>query len=258
MPGERRDLLTLLSGMTDEEWVRPGLATEWTVKGLALHLLDDDLGWLSRGRDQDRSGTLRIDEHSAFVDALTAKNQRWVEAAGGLSRAVVMGLLDWSGRQMDDYYASMDLQDAGHVAWASDGVVPVWFDIAQDFTERWVHQMQIREAVGRVGDYRDRYLPVVLRTFVWALPHQFREAADRGAAIVIDLSQGGTWTLTCQGDRRWVLAEGGVNSPDATACFDADNGWRWLTGTRLAPGGIGWAGYEPFREPLLRVRGILA
>ena len=71
---------------------------------------------------------------------------------------------------MDAYYASMDLLGEGRVSWASDGPVPAWFDVAQDLTERWVHQMQIREAVDRVEDYQAAYLPTVLRTFVWALP----------------------------------------------------------------------------------------
>ncbi|WP_156465361.1 maleylpyruvate isomerase N-terminal domain-containing protein [Knoellia sp. Soil729] len=257
MPEERCDLLTLLSDLTDEEWSRPSVATEWTVKELALHLLDDDLGWLSRGRDRDQSGSLRTDEPGGFVAALTAKNQQWVEGAAGLSRTVVIGLLEWSGQQMDAYYGSMDLRGFGRVAWASDGAVPVWFDIAQDLTERWVHQMQIREAVGRVDEYRDRFLPLVLRTFVWALPHQYREDAEPASTIVIDLTQGGVWTLTCQGDGRWVLSAGGVESPDAEACFDADTGWRWLTGGRLRQEDLAWAGPERFREPLLRIRGIL-
>jgi hypothetical protein len=48
---ERQDLLRLLRalarGMGDAECA-PG----WNVQDLALHLLDDDLGWLSRGRDE--------------------------------------------------------------------------------------------------------------------------------------------------------------------------------------------------------------
>ena len=114
-----------------------------------------------------------MEDHAGFVDALATKNQRWIDGARGLSLRVVAELLEWTGRQMDAYYDSMDLHGEGRVSWAGDGPVPLWFDIAQDLTERWVHQMQMREAVGRVEDYAQRYLPTVLRTFVWALPHQF-------------------------------------------------------------------------------------
>ncbi|GAB3535594.1 hypothetical protein GCM10027403_13510 [Arthrobacter tecti] len=44
---------------------------------------------------------------------------------------------------MDRWWATIDLTAEGGVIWAGDSV-PEWFDIAQDLTERWVHQMQIR------------------------------------------------------------------------------------------------------------------
>src|SRR4051812_18754413 len=93
--------------------------------------------------------------------------------------------LDWAGREMDAYYASMDLLGAGGVSWASDDPVPIWFDVAQDLTERWVHQMQIREAVDRVENYPARYLTVVLRTFVWAFRYQYRVDAPAGTLVQI-------------------------------------------------------------------------
>ena len=199
---ERQDLLALLSGLSSQEWVAASAAPGWTVKDLALHLLDDDLGWLSRGRDADRSGLLDMSSHSSFVQALAAKNQRWVDGAQGLSLSVVTGLLRWVGREMDDYYASINLRDEGGVSWASDGPVPQWFDIAQDLTERWVHQMQMREAIGKIGDYAATYLPAVLRTFVWALPHQFAYVAPEGSDVAVDLGVGGRWSLASYGSRQ--------------------------------------------------------
>jgi Mycothiol maleylpyruvate isomerase N-terminal domain len=102
---ERADLLRLLGQLTPRQWTRRTAVPGWTVKDLALHLLDDDLGWLSRGRDQDMSGLLDMSDHGSFVAALAAKNQRWIDGAQGLSRHVVAGLLRWSGEQMDIYYA---------------------------------------------------------------------------------------------------------------------------------------------------------
>ena len=256
LPDERRELLVFLVALTPDEWLAPSKAPGWTVKDLALHLLEDDLGWLSRGRDEDRSGLLTIEDHDAFLAALNAKNQRWIDGAQQLSRPVVIGLLDWAGREMDAYYASLDLEARGSVSWASDDGVPM-FDIAQDLTERWVHQMQMREAVDRVAGYRDLYLALVLRTFVWALPHQFRVPADPGTTLRVDLVPTGSWTLTCAGDGRWVLGEASA-APDAYVRFDEDSGsWRWLTGGAVEPGGMRWEGRADLRDALLDVRGIL-
>ena len=164
---EREDLLGFVGSLTDDEWFSATQVPGWTVKDLALHILDDDPGWLSRGRDQDGSGRLDVDD-SDFVEALNRKNQYWVAAANQLSRRVVLGLLEWAGHQMDAYYATQSLTSPGRVSWASDDPVPNWFDLAQDLTERWVHQMQMREAIDRVEAFRDDYLPEVMQTFVWA------------------------------------------------------------------------------------------
>jgi uncharacterized protein (TIGR03083 family) len=255
---ERRLLLRFLRTLTPAEWGAGTAVPGWSVKDLALHLLDDDLGWLSRGRDGDSSGRLRVEDRASFVKALAQKNQRWVEGATGLSRPVVTGLLEWSGEQMDAYYASMNLLGEGHVSWASTAPVPIWFDIAQDLTERWVHQMQMREAVGRVEDYRDAYLPTVLRTFVWALPHQYTAPSPPGTTLELDLSAGGFWWLSRSEDEGWVLNERPADNPDARAWFSDDAGWRWLTGAGVPSGGMTFEGAAHLREPLSRIRGILA
>jgi len=255
---ERQDLLSWLRTLAPAEWATPSAAPGWSVKDLALHLLDDDLGWLSRGRDGDRSGLLPMDNQESFVAALAAKNQRWIDGAQGLSARVITELLDWSGQQMDAFYASMDLLNHGHVSWASDGPVPIWFDLAQDLTERWVHQMQMREAVGRVEDYADRYLPVVLRTFVWAVPHQYRADAPAGTTVQVDLAAGGTWLLVSNGSAHWSLDEGTVEAPDARGEFTSDAAWRWLTGAALPSHGLRLEGPSELCQPLLGVRGIIA
>jgi hypothetical protein len=255
---ERQDLLRLLRSLTPHEWAMPSAAPRWSVKDVALHLLDDDLGWLSRGRDGDRSGLLAMHDHDSFVAALGAKNQRWIDGAHGLSARLTTELLEWTVRQMDDYYASMDLRGEGHVGWASAGPVPTWFDIAQDLTERWVHQMQMREAVDRVEGFAARYLPVVLRTFVWALPHQYRVDAPVGTTVQVDLGVGGTWSLVSDGSARWSLEEHVADEPDARAEFTSDAAWRWLAGADVPVHGVLLDGPAALCDPLLVVRGILA
>ena len=47
---ERADFLTLLASLGAADWAVPTEAGHWTVKDVALHLLDDELGWLSRPR----------------------------------------------------------------------------------------------------------------------------------------------------------------------------------------------------------------
>lgn len=98
--------------------------------------------------------------------------------------------------------------------------------------------MQAREAIDRVEYYAERYLPVVLRTFVWALPHQYRVDAPAGTAVQVDLSTGGIWHLVSDGAGRWSLDEGTLGQPDARAEFTSDAAWRWFTGAAIPPEGL--------------------
>ncbi len=255
---ERADLVSLLRTLSPAEWDQPTAAPGWTVKDLGLHVLDDDLGWLSRERDGDRAGQLDPSgPYRDFVRALAEKNQRFVDALGGLSSRVLCDLLVWAGSQMDEYYQGIDLRAEGSVIWASDDPVPAWFDIAQDLTERWVHQQQMREALNRVGDFEASYLPAVLRTFVWALPHQYRVWAPNGTTVDVDLAAGGVWHLTSTVAGRWSLAEGPSQSPAARTGFSGRAAWRWLTGAAFERDEVSASGQQHLIGPLMAVRGII-
>lgn len=51
-PQERKQVLTLFSELEPEEWEKPTICPGWTVKDIGLHLLGDDMGYLSGARDQ--------------------------------------------------------------------------------------------------------------------------------------------------------------------------------------------------------------
>jgi uncharacterized protein (TIGR03083 family) len=250
------DLLALLGSLQDAEWAAPTEAGRWSVKDVALHLLDGNLVQLSIGRDGDESGLLDTSgDHREFVAALDAKNQRWVEAAGGLSPRVVTGLLRWSGEQVGRYYHAVGLQEPAIVSWASDAPVPSWLDLAREMTERWAHQQHIRDAVGRPGDHA-RFLPAVLATFAWAFPHQYRPEAAPGTAVQIDFGDGGRWLLTRE-DGGWVLGEGTAAHPAATLRMPPHLAWRQLTGLPVPAGEYTVAGDGRLAAALLGVRGII-
>lgn len=260
---ERGALLELLNELDPTAWGRPTVCPGWSVKDVALHILDDDLGWLSRGRDGDRSGLLSgFTDHTSFIAALDAKNQRWVETTRVLSPRIIATFLDVAGTEMDAYWSSMNLMAEGHVAWASADPVPLWFDVAQDLTERWVHQQQIRDAVNRPGLRNERFLGAVLRTFLWALPLHYAPLTGPDADVVINLTGagGGRWLLLRRGGD-WDLAElardAVVEHPDATAQLDTDSAWRLLTGAPFDPDRMQLSGDSELADHFAGARGIL-
>ena len=254
---ERADLLAFLDGLGANDWAAASPAPGWTVKDVALHLLDGDLSRLSRGRDEDVTGVLpKGADSAAFAAMLTVKNQRWIEATRHLSGRVIQDLLAHSTTQLDGWTATANLLSPSFVSWASDQPVPAWLDLARELAETWVHHQQIRAAIGRpISTAR---LPTVLRTFVWALPHQYRVLAEPGTAVAIDLDTGGRWQLLAEGTGRWTLEEDADRDADATVSFTSDAAWRSFTSAAIPTNGITRSGPDALTEPVLKVRGIIA
>jgi uncharacterized protein (TIGR03083 family) len=257
LTAQRGRLLSLLASLSDVQWAAPTAAPQWPVKDIALHLLDADLSWLARHRDRTRTGTIPAPSgHEEFVRRLAARNQRWVDGTRTLSPPLITGLLQWSGDQLDAYLGTVDLARPSSVYWA--GNVPLWFDLAREFTERWVHYQQIREAARPGGPDHppDEYLPLVLRTFIWGFPHQYRAPAPAGTTIALDITGIGAWTLT-RTATGWTLDEGQPGAPAASLQMTGDAAWRLLTGACYDTRQVQPSGEPALAEPLLRVRGII-
>lgn len=57
----------------------------------------------------------------------------------------------------------------------------VWLDAAREYTEFWVHQQQVRDAVGRPGANSGRLTWPVVDTFLRAVPHALRHLSPAPA-----------------------------------------------------------------------------
>jgi uncharacterized protein (TIGR03083 family) len=229
-PEERGELLRFLAGLSDVQWSAPTVCAGWSVKDIALHLLGDDMSVLSRGRD-GAPGTFRgsWDELLAFINR---SNALWVEATRRLSARLLCELLDFTGEALHRHFASLDLHAMGNpVSWAGPGAAPVWLDVAREYTERWLHHQQMRDAVAAPGLTKPHFFAPVLDTFVRALPHTYRDvaAADRTLfTLTVTGDAGGDWCLVRSGGT-WQLVTDITAEPDARASLDQDTAWRLFT-----------------------------
>jgi hypothetical protein len=150
------------------------------VKDVALHLFGVDVGNLSLRRD-GFSDPWWDGARDDLVSSLNQWNETWVAVARRLSPRLLCELLRVTGEEVASYFFSLDpAAIGGPVSWAGPDPAPVWLDIAREYTERWVHQQQIRDALGRQGLAEPRYLAPVLATFVHALPYTLREQGIGG------------------------------------------------------------------------------
>ena len=247
---ERASLLELLASLSAEQWQAPTVCPGWSVKDVALHLLGDDIGLLSRHRDgvapadasREPGG---FQELVAFLDRL---NQAWVEAARRISPRLLCELLAFTGEATWRYLASLDpLAVEARVSWVGPDPVPNWLDVAREYTERWTHQQQIRDAVGVPGLKQAEFMAPVLATFVDALPRAFAgapAAAGTTVEVAVGGQGGGCWVLT-RTPNGWHLAAGAAAEPVARVALDAETVWRLWTkgiGPAAAEAGVSISG----------------
>ena len=148
-PAERAELLALLESLDPADWQRATVCPGWRVHDVAAHLVHDYLRKLSSRRDA--AGGPGPRPGADLAAWLHRVNQEFVDVAARWSPRVLIDLLAHLGPQLDDLWAALDLAARGEpVSWAAPGVpAPVWLDVAREYSEYWVHQQQIRDAVQR-------------------------------------------------------------------------------------------------------------
>lgn len=92
-------LQNLLRSLSPDDWQRPTLARQWTVKDVAAHLLDGNLRTLSMLRDGYSGEAPDAFDYAGIVAFLNRLNGEWVRAARRLSPAVLVELLAQSGAE---------------------------------------------------------------------------------------------------------------------------------------------------------------
>ena len=228
------ELVGLLGSLEAADWDRPTLAGAWRVRDVAAHLLDGDLRKLSFHRDRHPppAPAAAISGERELTAYLDQQNAGWVEVARRLSPRLLTRLLAVSGPEVAAFVESLDPQGTAlfPVAWAGEELSLNWMDTGREYTERWHHQQQIREATGRAGLVAPQWLRPVLDISMRALPHAYRGvAASVGARLqfVIDGSGGGEWTLSREAAGwRLGLASETDGSASTRVSLSVDTAWR--------------------------------
>jgi Mycothiol maleylpyruvate isomerase N-terminal domain len=227
----QQELVKLLRGLSPDDWSRPTVAGSWRVKEVAAHLLDSDLRRLSTHRDRHQpSSTSSPESYGDLVAYLNHLNASWVAATDRLSPAVIVDLLEWAGAQVAEFFASLPAEGEAlwPVAWAGEHRSLNWMDIGREYTEKWHHQAQIRDAVSAPQLAARRWLFPVIALSMYALPRAFRDTdASHGSVFAVAVSgdAGGDWWLIREKEQ-WRLREGKTETFAASASLDADTAWR--------------------------------
>lgn len=224
-------LIELLNSLTAEEWHAQTVARLWKVKDVAAHLLDGNLRGLSISRDKHFGEKANnIHSHEDLVAFLNRLNLDWTNAAKRLSPRVLIELLEITGKQYTEHLNTLEPFDDAvfSVAWAGQSVSPNWFHIAREYTEKFLHQQQIRDAVNKPGILTKELFYPFIDTLMHALPHTFKDVAAPGdtvVSIVVTTACGGQWNVTRTTDG-WVLNKDNAPASTAMVTIDPDTAWK--------------------------------
>ncbi len=224
-------LITLLQSLSEDEWQAQTVAKLWKVKDVAAHLLDGNLRILSGLRDGHQGHNPTINSYQDLLDYLNQLNADWVQAMKRVSPAMLIDLLKHTGPPYYEYYASLDPQGKAvySVAWAGEEESKNWMHIAREYTEKFLHQQQIRDAVNKPGIMTAEFFQPFLDVCMYALPHTLREtSADNGNTILMHIEgeAGGQWLVAFNGEQWQRQSIANDLEATSTVTIQQDASWK--------------------------------
>ena len=230
---ERKALLDLFASLTDTEWAAPTVCTGWTVRDIGLHLLGDDAGIIKLSETKTPSAVSgKQNTWEEKVNAVNEGNGRWVEATERITKSLLIEFLKITGEVTLKYFQSRDLYALGRsVSWAGPEPAPVWLDIAREYTERWIHQQQIRDAINKPGLKDKKFMgPVItafMRSFLRVIP---KANVENGTIIKVNITgDAGLECFPVKENGMWKLYEQYEGKPASIVKLDQESSWRYLT-----------------------------
>lgn len=230
LPVLDKKLLELLRSLSPEEWQKQTIARQWKIKDVVAHLLDTNIRILSTFRDGHFGEAPVISSYDDLLLFLNGMNADWVKAMKRTSPQVLLLLHEVTGPLFCDYFKTLDPFGISPfpVAWAGEEKSYNWMEIAREYTEKWLHQQQVRDAIGNDALMtRELFYPFI-DIFMLALPHTFRNTdADNGTTVQITVTggAGGDWFITKNADR-WVLQKEITGAADAKVEMDPATSWK--------------------------------
>jgi uncharacterized protein (TIGR03083 family) len=264
-PPLHRELISLLRGLDADAWNRPTVAGTWRVRDVAAHLLDGDLRRLSGTRDGHALAPGRpLRTYDDVVQLINDLNATGVQYGARLSPRLLTDLLEQTGCWISDLFAQLPPHDQAPISvlWAGEERSENWMDVGREYTERWHHQMQIRDAVGADALLDRKWLEPLLDLSVRALPRAYASAdAPRGTSVVLEVTgdSGGPWSVVRE-EAGWRVYRGAAPAPHAVVRIAPDDVWRLLYNAlpaSQARQALTVEGDRGLAEPLVHTRSVM-
>jgi hypothetical protein len=229
------ELIKLLENLSIDKWNAPTSSSKWAVKDIVAHLVDTDLRRLSFQRDNYVPPNIgkQIGNDKELLEYINYLNNSWIEVSRRLSSAILIDLLNYISIEIPKLLNNLDMDSEAlfGVSWAGEAKSKSWFDIAREYTEKWYHQQQIREAVGEKLLIEQKWLHPLIDTFVRGLPNIYQKSFSNNdnsiIAICVEDIYDGKWIL--KKNSTWELFVGETVEYSSKVVMNADTAWRMFS-----------------------------
>jgi uncharacterized protein (TIGR03083 family) len=258
-------LIELLKSLTSEDWNKQTLAKRWTVKDVTAHLLDTQLRALALSKNYAEETPPNINSYQKLVDYLNQLNADWVKAMKRVDPDSLITLLESTQKLYIAYLQTLKPFDRApfSVAWAGEHKSYNWFHLAREYTERWHHQQQIREAVNKQGIMNREFFFPLIQTFMMALPYAYRECVAENETVIkviINGEEGGEWQIQYQ-QQQWHFTNSTRNTPTTIISLSPDTSWKIFTralSKEAANERVTISGNEELGQPIFNMTSVMA
>jgi uncharacterized protein (TIGR03083 family) len=196
----------LLRSLTDDEWEAPTALPGWAVRDVVAHLIGTEAMLCGETApeapgDGDRPAHVRND--------IGAFNERWVAALRPLSPAAVLERFGAVTTQRVAALRAMSQDDFDAPAWTPVGQATYGRFMQIRLFDCWLHEQDIRQAVGRPGHQggpcAEGSIDEVVRALGFIIGK--RAGAPAGSRITFDLTGPAARTVHVSVDDRAAVVE---------------------------------------------------
>lgn len=253
LEAEWRSIDELCTDLTEDEWKTPTALPGWTVQDCVSHVIG-----IERMLMGDPAPEVATDHLPHINDPTSASLETWIEARRALPGGEVLAeYREQMARRLDDLRAKTEAE-MDEPSWSPIGEVPYRVFMQVRVFDCWMHEQDIRRALGRPGHLEGPAVDVSLERFAAALGFVVgkKAGAPDGSSVVFDLDGAPVAGYTIVVDGRARLIDDAVAAPTVRIrlpfeSFVALGGGRWNAGEALAAGGIAIEGDRALGRTIL-------
>ena len=227
-------LATIGATLSDDEWERPSRLAGWSVKDLYAHVLGTEAMLL--GRPQP---TVDVPDAPHLRNDIARFNEAWIiERRERPGAEVLAEFVEVTGERLAAL-ARMDRAQFDEEAWTPAGHATYGRFMQIRVFDSWMHEQDVRDAVGRPGDLDGVAVEVVLAEIAEALGFVVgkRAGAPSGASVALVITGPHRHRFDVAVTDRARVTTTPALSPTATVATDLST-FAALIGGRVDPDAV--------------------